>query len=415
MTSTPPRNTAAVIGGGPAGLMAASILSKQGFSVDLFDGMASLGRKFLLAGIGGMNLTHSEPLPQFLSRYAPQEPQLLASIEQFSPNAIREWASNLGIATFVGTSGRVFPSDMKAAPLLRAWLRQLREQGVRIHTRHRWLGWAGDGTDILRFSHPEGERYHSAAITILALGGASWPRLGADGGWVPLLRARGVAIQDLEPANCGFNVDWSATLQEKWAGTPLKSVTAHFEDAHGQRRQRKGEFVLSKTGIEGSLIYALSAPLRETLNLNGSAALFIDLMPDQTLAQIAAKLARPRNKNSLSNHWRKAGIQPVHAALLREALSSEEAQQPQRVANALKALPIHLTSPRPIAEAISSAGGVEFSALNSGYMLNALPGVFCAGEMLHWEAPTGGYLLTGCLATGYAAGLGASRWLLGAS
>lgn len=402
--------TATVIGGGPAGLMAAETLASQGIAVEVFDAMASVGRKFLLAGKGGMNLTHSENAAAFLSRYHARHDVLAPALEEFGAAALREWAHGLGIETFVGTSGRVFPTDMKAAPLLRAWLHRLRQQGVRIHVRHRWQGWTPNGD--VAFCTPLGLVTQRADAVVLALGGASWQRLGSDGAWVPWLQQRGIIVAPLQPANCGFNVAWSDHLRTKWGGAPVKSAVMRFDDHRGRRWERKGEFIIAETGIEGSLVYALSAALRETLQVAGSVTVQVDLMPDRSQAQLVSALAKSRGKESLATFWRKrAGIEGIHAALLREVLSGEALHDAARVAAALKALPITLLSPRPIDEAISSAGGVPFEALDSYYMLKEVPGVFCAGEMLDWEAPTGGYLLTACFATGRAAGLGAAKWL----
>lgn len=402
--------TACVIGGGPAGLMAAEMLAAQGVQVDLFDAMASVGRKFLLAGKGGMNITHSEPDALFRSRYAERRDALTPALVSFGPAALRDWAKGLGIDTFVGTSGRVFPADMKAAPLLRAWLHRLRHLGVRFHTRHRWLGWSEAGA--LVFRTPTGPLTHQAGATILALGGGSWSRLGSDGAWVSWLIQRGIAVKSLQAANCGFNVDWSDHLRSRFAGQPLKAVTVRIANAADGGDERKGEFIITQYGVEGSLIYALSARIRETINAHGQACILLDLVPDKTLQQLVSALNRPRGKDSFSSHLRKRlGIEGVRAALLREAMSATEMQTPQRLASTLKALPLILKSPRPIEEAISSAGGVPFEALDEHFMLKALPGIFCAGEMLDWEAPTGGYLLTACFATGRQAGLGAAQWL----
>lgn len=397
----------AIIGGGPAGLMAAEVLGQAGVNVDLYDAMPSVGRKFLLAGVGGMNITHAEDYAAFVSRYAERAGDLRPLLDAFTPDALREWIHGLGINTFVGSSGRVFPTDMKAAPLLRAWLKRLRENGVRIHTRQRWLGWDAEGA--LRLAGPEGESLIEADATLLALGGGSWARLGSDGSWVPLLKARGIAIAPLQPANCGFEVaGWSAHLREKFAGAPLKTVSLTLPG----EAPRKGEFVLTATGIEGSLVYALSAPIRNTINRDGAATVLLDLLPDRTLTQIASALARPRGSQSMAKHLhRQLKLDGVKAALLRELTDAATFQDPQALAAAIKALPIRLVRPRPLDEAISSAGGVPFEELDEGLMLRRLPGVFCAGEMLDWEAPTGGYLLTACFASGRAAADGMLRWL----
>jgi len=400
----------AIIGGGPAGLMAAEVLAQRGCSVDLYDAMPSLGRKFLLAGVGGMNITHSEPLAPFLGRYGAREAQLAPLVGTFPPEALCEWIHGLGIETFVGTSGRVFPTDMKAAPLLRAWLHRLRELGVRLHVRHRWLGWTEDGALHLR--GPDGEFTTTPAATVLALGGASWQRLGSDGAWVPLLAARGVDITPLAPSNCGFEVGWSAFLREKFAGAPLKSVALRVLDKEGREHYRQGECVVTETGIEGSLIYAYSAPIRELIAAQGEATIWLDLAPGKDAARVAAEVCHPRGSRSWSSHLQsRAGITGVKAALLRECLSKEAFDDAAQVATAIKALPVRLKAARPIDEAISTAGGVRFEALDERLMLRALPGVFCAGEMLDWEAPTGGYLLTACFATGRVVGNGVADWL----
>lgn len=399
----------AVIGGGPAGLMAAQTIAQGGYRVDLYDAMPSVGRKFLLAGKGGMNLTHSEALPQFVARYGSRSTQIAAQLEGFGPDALRAWAASLGVETFVGSSGRVFPTDMKAAPLLRAWLHTLRESGVHFHMRHRWRGWDGSA---LRFDTPNGPQLRSAAAVVLALGGGSWARLGSDGAWIPLLRERGIEVAPLQPSNCGFDVDWSAHFRAHFAGQPLKSVALSWIDATGANVRRQGEFVISETGIEGSLIYALSAPLRDRLARDGQAQLRLDLLPDRDAAWVAAEVARPRGARSWSSHLQsRLGIAGVKAGLLRECLSREAYQDPIQLAAALKALPLSVLRPRPLDEAISSAGGVAFEALDPQLMVRAMPGLFCAGEMLDWEAPTGGYLLTACFAQGRRAGLGVLDYL----
>ncbi len=397
----------AIIGGGPAGLMAAEVLGQAGVNVDLYDAMPSVGRKFLLAGVGGMNITHAEDYAAFVSRYAERAGDLRPLLDAFSPDSLREWIHGLGIDTFVGSSGRVFPSDMKAAPLLRAWLKRLRESGVQLHTRQRWLGWDEHGA--LRIAGPQGETQVEADATLLALGGGSWARLGSDGAWVPLLQNRGIAIAPLQPANCGFEVaGWSEHLREKFAGAPLKTVSLALPG----EAPRKGEFVLTATGIEGSLVYALSAPIRNTINRDGAATVLLDLLPDRNLTQIASALARPRGSQSMAKHLhRQLKLDGVKAALLRELTDATTFQAPQALAAAIKALPIRLVRPRPLDEAISSAGGVPFEELDEDLMLRRLPGVFCAGEMLDWEAPTGGYLLTACFASGRAAAEGMLRWL----
>ncbi|MBL8427643.1 MAG: TIGR03862 family flavoprotein [Dechloromonas sp.] len=394
-----------IVGGGPAGLMAAEVLSAlPGLAVDVYDAMPSVGRKFLMAGKGGMNITHSEPLPDFVGRYGARAGQLAPWLAAFSPTALRDWIHSLGIDTFVGTSGRVFPTEMKAAPLLRAWLHRLRSQGVHFHVRHRWLGWSGDG---LRFATPDGEIVVQAAAVILALGGGSWARLGSDGAWVPVLRDSGIDVAPLKPANCGFDVAWSPYFSERFAGQPVKPVVA---SCAGQTRQ--GEFNITATGIEGGLVYALSALLRDALARDGHAALTLDLAPGRSIERLAADLARPRGRDSLANHLRRrAGIEGVKAALLRELCPPETLAAPALLAAAIKALAVPVGATRPIDEAISTAGGVSFAALDGALMLHGKPGVFCAGEMLDWEAPTGGYLLTACLASGRVAAGGVRRWL----
>jgi uncharacterized flavoprotein (TIGR03862 family) len=387
-----------IVGAGPAGLMAADVLSQAGVAVWVYDAMPSVGRKFLLAGKGGLNLTHSEPFDLFASRYGERRAQLEPLLRQFGPEQLRAWAQGLGIETFVGTSGRVFPTDMKAAPLLRAWLHRLRAAGVQFHMRHRWTGWDADGK--AKFTTPQGEQSVTADALVLALGGASWSRLGSDGAWVPLLQDKGVDIAPLAPANCGFDVQggWSEYFSSRFAGQPFKSVAITV----GEFR-RKGEFVATATGIEGSLVYAASALLRDAIAANGSAALTLDLLPDKTAEQVAADVAHPRGSRSLSSHLKsRLGLEGIKLALLHELLPKDAIQDPVRLAAAIKAVPITLAATRPIDEAISTAGGVRFDAMDEGLQLKALPGVFCVGEMLDWEAPTGGYLLTGCMASGQA-------------
>lgn len=402
----------AVIGGGPAGLMAAEVLAAGGIEVDVYDAMPSVGRKFLLAGVGGMNITHGEPFETFVSRYGARTAEVRPLLTAFPPDALRAWIHGLGIETFVGSSGRVFPKDMKAAPLLRAWLHRLREAGARFHVRHRWLGWGEEGT--LRFMTPDGERSVEPGATVLALGGGSWPKLGSDGAWAPLLAARGIDVAPLVPSNCGFDVagGWSEHLESRFSGQPVKTVALRFYDAAGQVQEKRGELMLSDTGIEGSLVYALSAPLRETIAAQGSVTVELDLAPDRPLERVVAEVAHPRGSRSLSSHLAsRAGIKGAKMALLREILSSEQLNDPAALARAIKSLPITLSAPRPLDEAISSAGGVRFEALDAHLMLRNLPGVFCAGEMLDWEAPTGGYLLTACFASGRVAGQGALEYL----
>jgi hypothetical protein len=402
---------AAVIGGGPAGLMAAEVLLADGVQVDLYDAMPSVGRKFLLAGKGGLNLTHAEPAEKFLSRYGARAPQIAPLLRAFGPDQLRAWVHTLGIETFIGTSQRVFPKAMKAAPLLRAWLHRLRAAGLRIHVRHRWTGWTGDGG--LRFATPQGETVVHPHCTVLAPGGGSWARLGSDGAWVALLAARGIAVAPLRPANCGFETAWSAHFRERFAGQPVKAVAASFTDAAGRTHRRSGEFVVADYGVEGGLVYALSAPLRDTIAAQGGVTLQLDLAPDRDAARIIAEVTHPRGSRSLSSHLQsRLGLKGVKAGLLREALTAAQMHDPRQLAAAIKALPLQLTAARPLDEAISSAGGVPFEALDERLMLRELPGVFCAGEMLDWEAPTGGYLLTACFASGRAAGAGAADFLV---
>ncbi|QXI11226.1 TIGR03862 family flavoprotein [Pseudomonas zeae] len=397
----------AIIGGGPAGLMAAEVLSQAGIRVDLYDGMPSVGRKFLLAGVGGMNITHSEAYPAFLSRYAERAPQIAPLLRGFDADALCKWIHDLGIETFVGSSGRVFPTDMKAAPLLRAWLKRLRDSGVVIHTRHRWLGWDAHGA--LRIDSPEGEITVKPDATLLALGGGSWSRLGSDGAWMLALEQRGVELAPLQPSNCGFEVQaWSDLMVSKFAGAPLKNIAIGLNDDV----PRLGECVITATGIEGSLIYALSAPIREAINQHGAAVVHIDLLPGRPVDKLQAALSKPRGSRSMAKHLHsQVGIDGVKAALLRELTDAATFADPALLARAIKALPLTLVKTRPLDEAISSAGGVTFEAMDERLMIKALPGVFCAGEMLDWEAPTGGYLLTGCFASGRAAGLGIVQWL----
>ena len=399
-----------IIGGGPAGLMAAEVARAAGVEVDLYESMGSVGRKFLIAGKGGLNLTHAEPRPGFDQRYRDRAQTVGRWLDGFDAEALREWARGLGVDTYVGTSDRVFPLDRKAAPLLRGWVRRLREQGVRFHVHHRWLGWTDDGA--LRFITPDGELTVVAPATVLALGGGSWPELGSDGAWAPVLTAQGVDVATLRPANCGFDVGWSEHLAQRHAGAPLKPVVAYWHDAEGVERALQGECVVTATGIEGSLIYALSAPLREAIAANREARLWLDLAPNRDLEQLKRDLAKPRAGRSVSEHLRRqAGITGVKAALLHEVLGRDGVQDPDAIAAAIKRLPLLLTRPRPLAEAISTAGGVRLEALDDELMLRNRPGVFCAGEMLDWEAPTGGYLLTACYASGVRAGRAAANYL----
>ena len=382
------RKTVAIIGGGPAGLMAAEALAAGGVQVDVYDAMPSVGRKFLLAGKGGMNLTHSEPYDAFLSRYGSRAPQIAPLLAQFTPDALREWVHGLGIETFVGTSGRVFPTDMKAAPLLRAWLHRLRQAGVRFHMRHRWLGWTETGT--LRFDTPQGQQAVSADAVVMALGGGSWARLGSDARWVPLLSQRDVAIAPLQPSNCGFEVGWSEYFRSRFAGDYLKSVavTVPHDDKDQPPSRKQGEFVITAEGVEGSLIYALSAGLRDRISASGTAVIQLDLLPDWPLQRVIDEVSRPRGARSWSSHLQsRLGLKGVKTGLLRELVTAADFADPLLLAHAIKALPLTLLAARPIDEAISSAGGVTFEGMDQRLMLKALPGVFCAGEMLDWEAP----------------------------
>jgi uncharacterized flavoprotein (TIGR03862 family) len=430
-----PAPIVAIIGGGPAGLMAAEMLAQGGVQVDVYDAMPSVGRKFLMAGKGGMNITHAEPFDVFLTRYGTRSDQIAPLLRSFPPDALREWIHGLGIATFVGTSNRVFPTDMKAAPLLRAWLHRLRESGVRFHARHRWVGW--DEPGALRFEipgtdphpNPDGTTSHSTKpasgqvagyageganvkiiksdAVVLALGGGSWPQLGSDGAWVSLLSQQGVEIAPLRPSNCGFDIAWSPYFRERFVGEPLKSVAA----TSGEVRQQ-GECVITEHGIEGGLIYALSAGLRDEIERGGHATLHLDLLPDWSLQRVQTEVSHPRGSRSLSSHLQsRLGLKGVKANLLREVLSAEKMHDTAALARTIKALPLRLIAARPLSEAISTAGGIAFAALDEKLMLKKLPGVFCAGEMLDWEAPTGGYLLSACFASGHAAGKGVLNWL----
>ncbi|MBP4045149.1 TIGR03862 family flavoprotein [Chromobacterium violaceum] len=404
------RRGVAIIGGGPAGLMAAEVLAQRGYAVDVYDAMPSVGRKFLLAGIGGLNLTHSEPYPAFVGRYGDRAEQVEPLLKNFDADALRAWAHGLGVETFVGSSGRVFPREMKAAPLLRAWLSRLREAGARIHVRHRWQGWNADGS--LKFDTPDGELAVRADATLLALGGGSWKKLGSDGRWMPWLAEKGVATAPLLPSNCGFDAGWSDFFADKFAGEPLKSVGLAFQGGDGREFKRVGECVITQSGIEGSLVYACSALLRDEIARAGSATCYLDLIPAWDEAKVLAEVSHPRGSRSLSSHLQsRLNLKGARAGILRECLDKESFQNPAMLAAAIKRLPVTVTAARPIDEAISTAGGVCFSALDARQMLAALPGVFCAGEMLDWEAPTGGYLLTACFASGRAAGQGIADWL----
>jgi len=397
---------AAIVGGGPAGLMAAEALARVNIDVTVFDRMPSLARKLLMAGRGGLNLTHSESLATFLPRYGAAESRLRPVIDAFPPERLRAWSEELGQPTFVGTSGRVFPNAMKASPLLRAWLRRLDAMGVKVALRHRWSGWSDEGA--LTFETPDGAIHVTPEVTVLALGGASWPRLGSDGGWSDVLIREGIAVSRLKPSNCGFRVGWSDHMRTRFAGQPLKNIALSFE---GHRV--RGEAVVTEEGLEGGAIYALSPMLRDAIESNGAAVIAIDLLPDSGADDVARKLGAPRGKQSLSNVLRKAlSLSPVAIALAQEATQGRlGALEPGEMAALLKAVPITLIAVAPIDRAISSAGGVAFSEIEETFMLKKRPGVFVAGEMLDWEAPTGGYLLQACFATGIAAGEGAARYL----
>ena len=399
-----------VIGGGPAGLMAAEVLMQAGVQVDLYDSMPSTGRKFLVAGRGGLNLTHAESREQFLSNYGDRQPQLEPILDQFGPDDLRSWVHGLGFETFVGTSQRVFPVGMKAAPILHAWLERLRTAGVNFHVRHKWLAWSEDG--CLRFSAPDGDRSVFADATILALGGGSWKRLGSTGEWVQILTDCGITVASLKPSNCGFDVAWSKTFKTRYEGTPLKAVILSFTDSKGHFIRKQGEFIVTLNGVEGSLIYALSAQLRDEIEAAGKAVINLDMAPGWSKQRLIERLSQPRGSQSLANHLRKAAkIQGVKAGLLWEFVPKQKYEDPAYLASIIKELPIPLLAPRPLEEAISSAGGVAFEELNDQLMIRSLPGIFCAGEMLDWEAPTGGYLITACMASGRFAAQGALAWL----
>ena len=430
---------AVVIGAGPAGLMAAQALAQAGVAVHVFDAMPSVGRKFLLAGKGGLNLTHSEPMEPFVSRYGARQAQLAPLLEAFGAEQVCAWARDLGVETFVGTSGRVFPADMKAAPLLRAWLQRLRSQGVQFHMRHRFTGW--DSAGALQFQSPTGDTTVQSRAVVLALGGGSWARLGSDGAWMPWLAERGIATAPLQPSNCGFDVPrqgvagavgetrrqflqeligqkpepavgWSAHFAERFAGQPFKTVALAFTDSAGQHFSRRGEFVATQTGVEGSLVYAVSALLRDEISAHGHATFTLDLLPDHTPERVLKEVRHPRGTRSLSSHLKsRLGLDGIKMGILYEQLGKDGVADLPKLAAAIKALPITVIAARPIDEAISTAGGVAFEALSDQLMAQAAPGVFCAGEMLDWEAPTGGYLLTACLASGVRAGQGAAQWL----
>lgn len=404
----PPLSAVAVIGGGPAGLMAAEVLAQGGTAVTVYDQMTSLGRKFLLAGRGGLNLTHSEELALFLTRYGDADPLLRGAIEAFPPQALRAWADTLGQPTFVGSSARVFPKALKTSPLLRTWLLRLGNLGVAVSLRHRWEGW--DASGRLRFATPDGQQFVAPAATVLALGGASWPRLGSDARWAPLMQARGVTVTPLRPSNCGFTAAWSEVFR-KFEGAPLKRIAVSFAG-----RSVRGEAIVTRDGLEGGAIYALSSSIRDAIERDGAAIITIDLLPDVSASKLAERLSAPRGKQSLSNALRKAThLSPAALSLVREGalaqgLSLSTLNAPD-LAKLIKSVPVRLNGVQPIATAISTAGGISFAELDDHFMLRRLPGIFVAGEMLDWDAPTGGYLLQASFATGAAAGRGALAWL----
>jgi len=401
--------TVAIIGGGPAGLMAAEVISAQGSSVkvEVYDSMPSLGRKFLMAGKSGLNITHSEPFERFVSRYGKRRTHIEPMLKTFGPDELRDWVDGLGIETFVGTSGRVFPSGMgmKASPLLRAWLKRLSDSGVTFRLRHKWLGWLPDKS--LHFESPSGDVTVKADAVVLALGGGSWSRLGSDGAWTSWLKQAGAEVEPLRPSNCGFDVAWSPHFRERFEGQPIKSVVLSF----GSFRQQ-GEFIVTKEGVEGSLIYAASALLRDEIEANGKAVMMLDLAPDRSHEWLVERLSRSRGSRSMASHLEKTvNIKGVKAGLLHEFRSKEDFWNLQPLAHFIKNLPVPLIATRPLDEAISSAGGVTFESLDEHLMMRSRPGVFCAGEMLDWEAPTGGYLITACMASGYTAAQGVLGWI----
>lgn len=407
------KGNVAIIGGGPAGLMAAEVLTERGVQVDLFDTMPSVGRKFLMAGKGGLNLTHSESREPFLARYGDAADRLTPMLLDFGPDQLRAWATRLGIDTFVGSSGRVFPTEMKAAPLLRAWLHRLRHSGVRFHVRHRWLAMDRSGESIhLDFAAPGGGHSASFDVVIFALGGGSWAKLGSDGAWVEPIASQGIAVTPLRPANCGFDCGWSDHFSSRFAGVPLKSVTGQVLLSDGRSITRQGDCVVTATGVEGGLIYALAAPLRDCLEFDGSAILYLDLSPGRSMEWLEKEISQPRGSRSISTHLQsRVGLHGVKSGLLRECTGKEAFSDPRALAKAIKHLPVRIKNCRPIDEAISTAGGVSLNELTDNLMSTRLPGAFFCGEMLDWEAPTGGYLLTACFSTGYRAGMGVLNYL----
>lgn len=408
MSATPGR--VAVIGGGPAGLFAAERIRAAGHEVDLFERMGSVGRKFLMAGKGGLNLTHSEPKAAFVQRYREQATPVGEWLHDFDADDLRAWARGLDIETVIGSSGRVFPADFKAAPLMRCWVRRLRAQGVRFHVHHRWT--ALDSERRLQFETVSGHVSFAADAVVFALGGGSWAKLGSDGQWVDALRHVGVRVRDLEPSNCGFECDWSPQLRERFAGAPIKSVCARWQEVDGQWHTRQGEFVLTEHGVEGSLIYALSAPLRDQFNRNGVAELRLDLFPSQTREQLRQRLGNTRRGETRSKQLARClGLKDARLALVRDCANKATINDDDMLCQSVKSLAVPLLRTRPIDEAISTAGGVRLDALDNQLMCRQLPGVFFAGEMLDWEAPTGGYLLTACFASGARAAEGVVAWL----
>ena len=392
----------AIIGGGPAGLMAAEAAAASGHTIAIFDSMPSVGRKLLMAGRGGLNITHSEPIDRFCQRFGSSSRHITQFLDVFGPQHIIQWCHNLGIETFIGSSGRVFPKDFKAAPLLRAWVKRLRSQGVIFHARHRWTGWTPD--QHLSFDTPNGPQTCQPDATILALGGGSWPKLGSDGQWVPLLEGQGIACAPLSPSNCGFDMDWSQHLRTRFAGMPLKSVVLSHDNCTA-----KGDIILTDTGIEGSPVYQLSASLRDDIAANGPSVIHLDLCPDHSLEKLSRILASPQGSRSLSSHLKRCTGLPAPAlALLHEYHGSSLPNDPLKLASLIKDVPLLAHRPRPISEAISSGGGVKWEDLDLNLQVKSHPGLFVCGEMLNWEAPTGGYLLTGSLSTGFAAGKAAA-------
>ncbi len=410
MSDLPPDKHVIIIGGGPAGLMAADVLSQAGTQVDLFDSKPSVGRKFLIAGIGGLNLTHSEPHGDFLSRYGSSLQYLEPHLEKFGPPEIRDWAAGLGIETFIGTSGRVFPADMKAAPLLYAWRQRLSKNGVSFHYRHQWTGWNTSGD--LQFDTPAGVLNTNAQAVILAMGGGSWKKTGSTGEWAAYLAQKGLSIAPFKPANCGFDIHWSDHFRTKFDGQPVKTVSVTFTPAGKNNVTKQGEFIISEHGVEGSLIYAFSAPIRDEIDTSGHAVIYLDLCPDRSREAVAQRLGENRGSRSASTHIEKSlGIKGVKTGLLWEYVPRDDFNYPEKLAGWIKNLPLKLTAPRPLDEAISSAGGLMFSEIDQGLMIKKMPGYFCAGEMLDWEAPTGGYMITACVSTGYAAAEAVLKWL----